>query len=184
MSQQQPTTEEIQEVYRLSLAARDFEINQLVQRNNFFMLFQGVLLAGLLQASGSGNIIPVVSFLICSIGFLISLLQLLMAAGAKFWQERWEHAVENAEKRLFPDPYPAPNAELFRVFSNPADRTNAIVSDRVRAKRFGFLVSQRFSPSRLPIYTALVFSIFWFFLLACTVRFSFSVPSWIVGFPK
>jgi len=45
---------------------REFEITQLAQRNNFFMIFQGVMLAGVIQSS---HAIPVVSFLVCVAGF-------------------------------------------------------------------------------------------------------------------
>lgn len=84
----------LKDAYLVAITARDFEITQLVQRNNFFMVFQGVLLAGLLQASNGGDIHPVVIFIACLAGLLISILQFFMASGAKFWQERWEDAVE------------------------------------------------------------------------------------------
>ncbi len=184
MSQEQPTAEELKDAYRIAIAARDLEISQLVQRNNFFMVVQGVLLAGLIQASGNGKIIPIVAFLVCLAGLLVSVLQILMAAGAKFWQERWEHAVETAEAKLFPNAEPAINAELFRVFSSPKETTNAIVEKRMKGKHLGWLVTCRFSPSRLPIHTALVFAVIWLLLWLCTFRGGFAVPSWITGFPQ
>jgi hypothetical protein len=184
MSQEVPTPDELKEAYRTALAARDLEINQLVQRNNFFMIFQGVLLAGLLQASGNTKIIPVVAFLVCACGLCVSILQVMMASGAKFWQERWEQAVEDAEARLFPKPEPEKNASLFRVFSAPPASINAIVDTRMRGKRLEYLVTARFSPSRLPVYAALAFALIWFLLLLCTLKpwGPFGVPSWITGF--
>lgn len=181
MSQEQPIPEEIKDVYRLAIAARDFEITQLVQRNNFFMIFQGVLLAGLLQASNNGHITAVVAFLVCLAGLLISILQFFMASGAKFWQERWEQAVETAEVKLFPNPEPALNADLFRVFSNP--NPNAIVENRMKNKCLGWLIL-RGSPSMLPIYAALIFVVTWLLLWLCTFNFSFAIPSCITGFPR
>lgn len=181
MSQEQPIQEEIKDAYHLAISVRDFEITQLVQRNNFFMIFQGVLLAGLLQASNNGHITSVVAFLVCLAGLLISILQFFMASGAKFWQERWEHAVETAEAKLFPSADPALNADLFRVFSNP--NPNAIVENRMKNKCLGWLVT-RSSPSRLPMYAALIFVVTWLLLWLCTFTCPFAIPSCITGFPK
>lgn len=181
MSQEDPTPEQLKDVYLLAITTRNFEITQLVQRNNFFMIFQGVLLAGLLQASNNGHVTHVVAFLVCLAGLLISILQFFMASGAKFWQERWEHAVEMAEGKLFPNAGPAFNADLFRIFSNP--NPNAIVESRMKNKCLGWIVT-RGSPSRLPIYVALIFIATWLLLWLCTFSFPFAVPSCITGFPK
>jgi hypothetical protein len=179
MTQENPTQEELKDVYCLAIAARDFEITQLVQRNNFFMIFQGVLLAGLLQASNTstGHITSVVAFLVCLAGLLISILQFFMASGAKFWQERWEHAVEAAEAKLFPNT--AEHTDLFRMFSNPDP--DSIVRNRMQGKCLGWLVT-RSSPSGLPIYTALIFVVIWLLLWLST--FTFPCASFITGFPK
>lgn len=79
----------------LALRQREFEINQLTQRNNFFMIFQGVLIAGLVQSGGSAA--AVVSFALCLIGMFVSWAQICMAAGSKFWQIRWERAAKTLE---------------------------------------------------------------------------------------
>ena len=71
--------EALSQLYKLCIETRNFEITQLINRNNFFMIFQGVLLAGTMQSSGS---IAIVSFLVCLCGLLISLLQTGMACGA------------------------------------------------------------------------------------------------------
>jgi hypothetical protein len=83
--------------FELAIRLREFEIGQLAQRNNFFMIFQGVLLAGVVQSTGS---IPIVSFMACVAGLFTSILQTGMAAGAKYWQERWEYGAERAERIL------------------------------------------------------------------------------------
>ena len=54
--------EALKSLFKIALATRDFEITQLVQRNNFFMIFQGVLFAGVMQ---SAHTKPLVSFLVC-----------------------------------------------------------------------------------------------------------------------
>jgi len=89
---------EIGELYKLTMEGRNFEIEQLMQRNNFFMVFQGVLLAGFLQAQTKAP--PLVTLVACLIGICCSWQQRNMAAGAKFWQSRWEYAAGSAEREL------------------------------------------------------------------------------------
>lgn len=81
--------------FQLALHQREFEISQLTQRNNFFMIFQGVLIAGLVQSNGAAA--AMISFALCVIGFIVSLFQIGMAAGSKYWQVRWERAAKTTE---------------------------------------------------------------------------------------
>ena len=78
---------EIKAIYKLSIETRNFEINNLIQRNNFYMLFQGVLLASVFSSQASK---PNVESLICLSGVFISWFQIKSSAGAKYWQEYWE----------------------------------------------------------------------------------------------
>lgn len=84
-----------QKGFDLDIRLREFEINQLTQRNNFFMIFQGVMIAGVVQSGGSAA--PLISFLVCLTGMFISLLQIGMAGGAKYWQVRWEASTRTSE---------------------------------------------------------------------------------------
>lgn len=68
-------------VYERCIEIRNFEIGQLTNRNNFLMIFQGVLFAGLVQSVGT---FPVVSFMACITGGLVSWYQTKIAAGAKY----------------------------------------------------------------------------------------------------
>jgi hypothetical protein len=81
--------------FDFAIRQREFEISQLTQRNNFFMIFQGVLIAGIVQSQGTAA--PLISFCVCLVGFVTSLLQVGMAAGSKFWQIRWERAAKTTE---------------------------------------------------------------------------------------
>lgn len=171
------------DLYRTALAARDFEIAQLTHRNNFLMVFQGVMFAGLAQASGGDAVIPVVAFMICLTGLTVALLQIGMAAGAKFWKERWEAVLEQAERRLRRETPAVVGVPTFRVFSAPEEHVRDVVRERVSHKFLGTLISGRFSPSRIPILVAAVLAFMWFLLLICTVSGPFRVPSFITGFP-
>lgn len=81
--------------FQFAQQQREFEIGQLTQRNNFLMIFQGVLIAGLIQSQGTAA--AVASFSVCALGFLVSMFQVGMAAGSKFWQVRWERAAKTTE---------------------------------------------------------------------------------------
>lgn len=79
----------------VDLRLREFEINQLTQRNNFFMIFQGVMIAGLVQSQGTGA--PLITFSMALLGVVTSTLQIGMAGGAKYWQSRWEASTRSSE---------------------------------------------------------------------------------------
>lgn len=82
----------------LDLRLREFEISQLTQRNNFFMIFQGVLIAGLVQSEGTAA--PLITFSMSLLGVATSALQIGMAGGAKYWQSRWEASTRSSEIAL------------------------------------------------------------------------------------
>jgi hypothetical protein len=174
-------------MYQTCIQARYFEITQLVARNNFFMVFQGVLLAGLAQAS-SGKPIPVVSFLICTAGVASAVMQILMASGAKFWQERWESELERVEKQLLShlasdELRTVPVHPLFSLGHQGAiDLVRERLSVRSASVR---LLVHKFSVSRIPIFAGISFLTIWMLLLLCTVAGPWGniIPSFIVGFP-
>ncbi|WP_297424608.1 hypothetical protein [uncultured Acinetobacter sp.] len=87
----------LKKIYEISVKTRNFEIGQLLQRNNFFMIFQGVLFACLIYSS---NTVPFVQLCLCLVGIGTSYFQYKVAAGAKFWQEYWESEVVLAELKL------------------------------------------------------------------------------------
>lgn len=82
----------------LDLRLREFEISQLTQRNNFFMIFQGVLIAGLVQSQGTAA--PLITFSMSLLGVATSVFQIGMAGGAKYWQSRWEASTRSSEIAL------------------------------------------------------------------------------------
>jgi len=79
----------------VDLRLREFEISQLTQRNNFFMIFQGVMIAGLVQSQGTAA--PLINLSMALLGIATSALQIGMAGGAKYWQSRWEASTRSSE---------------------------------------------------------------------------------------
>lgn len=147
----------LKSLFKIALEKRDFEISQLVQRNNFFMIFQGVLFAGVMQSSHGK---PIITFLVCMAGLLTSLFQVGMACGAKFWQEYWEEALQKIESRLLLHIHKTDESrrEIWSLFHDDGEIYSKIVSRRLQRHKAGFfspiswLVMQRFSVSRMPIY--------------------------------
>ncbi|KPZ59633.1 hypothetical protein AN391_00971 [Pseudoalteromonas sp. P1-13-1a] len=166
-------------LFKIALEKRDFEITQLVQRNNFFMIFQGVLFAGVMQSSHTK---PVVTLLVCIAGLLISLFQVGMASGAKFWQEYWEEALKKIEGRLLLHIHRTDDSrrEIWSLFHDRTAIYDEIVNRRLHSHNKSFmsitswLVAKRFSVSRIPIYVGLSLSIIWAVMVFIAVDIDFT----------
>ena len=196
-------------IYKQCIELRNFEIAQLVQRNNFFMIFQGVLFAGVCQSAGA---IPVVSFLVCLAGLGSSILQACMAAGAKYWQVHWEINTQRSEQEMMKImkfhrvlrgqlrkhkvdldddlvskiENRALLAHLFVEDSNSKLIGESLEESRPNALILNWFIMRKFSSSRIPIYTGLFLAVVWLMLLMSTMHvdgWDYPVPQWIVGFP-
>lgn len=174
----------LKSLYNISIEIRNFEINQLIQRNNFFMLFQGVLLASALQTQASK---PFVEIIICFAGVMVSIYQLQMASGAKFWQEWWESRVEHFEK-LLSDKTGSEGRYFHELFDVSRDKVHETIKKRLSAHR-GWSLSNAlilgvFSVGRAPIKVSIVLIISWVLLLIHTLDISniADLPNFVKGF--
>ena len=157
----------VKRLYELTIRIRDFEITQLSQRNNFFMIFQGVLFAGLatLYQNDKGEaFVPFIAF----VGLIVSFFQIGISSGAKYWQEYWEAAVKEIEEellRVMALKGHETREKVYRIFSISMVDVDTKVKDRLNRSSTNriikYLVSRKFSVSRIPIYTALTFFILW-----------------------
>lgn len=182
-NKQEPTElESIKSVYGICIETRNFEINQLIQRNNFFMLFQGVLLAAALQNQTSK---PFVEFVICLAGVLVSLYQMQMASGAKFWQEWWETRLEHYEKELGEK---MKSQRFYELFTTTEQATFEAVSKNIsKSKKSSItncLILKNFSVGRTPIKVSIVLLLTWTALLIHTINIPITIntPTIITGF--
>ena len=169
----------LQRVYEISVNTRNFEITQLTNRNNYYMLFQGVLLAAVFSNQASK---PLVEFLICLAGIGVSYNQVKVASGAKFWQEYWEFQASEAEKAL--KNYTIEHYADYNftdLFNLDSDVMKDKVRDRFKAdlahqnwldKTYTKLILSKASVSRAPIYTAVV-------LLICWIALSLHTLEWV-----
>lgn len=184
--EEHPDISALKALFKTTLETRNFEISMLVQRNNFFMIFQGVLLAGIIQ---SAHTKPIVSFMVCLAGFLVSSYQVKMAAGAKFWQEYWEAALQRIEQELLEsiDSKISKRRKTVCLFHDQIHVYEKMVKERLIGHGFSLtnkLIMNRYSVSRVPIYVAMVLAAIWLTLIVCSLREypPFSIPSFIVGF--
>lgn len=171
-NEENSTTSSIKSVYKICIQTRNFEIEQLIQRNNFFMLFQGVLLAAALQNQASK---PYVELIVSLIGIFVSYYQLQMSCGAKFWQEWWESRVEELEVKLKNSP-DVKDHEFHDLFNTSASQVHERVSKRL-SQNGGYsiinqLILNRFSVSRAPISVSLVLLFGWSALTLQTLKFT------------
>lgn len=174
----------LKSVYKICIETRNFEINQLIQRNNFFMLFQGVLLAAALQNQASK---PYVELIVCLAGVFVSIYQLQMASGAKFWQEWWESRVDHYEGKLR-ELKQTESGHFFELFATSTDEVYKEISGRLNKSRrmslTNILILRSFAVGRAPIKVGLVLLVAWLLLLMHTFSFSAlpDVSVYIKGF--
>ncbi|HHH0264691.1 TPA: hypothetical protein ACPZMZ_000372 [Yersinia enterocolitica] len=171
----------IKRLYELTIRVRDFEITQLSQRNNFFMLFQGVLFAGLatLLQNSSGKDYAA---LVCFIGFFVSMFQIGISSGAKYWQEFWEESVRKTEielikemKSIHPDSK-LHREKVYKLFSIEMSEVESSVRKRLNRSKANWLIKKlilaKFSVSRIPIWAGIFFFVAWLSLLIWFLLFS------------
>jgi hypothetical protein len=156
----------------MSITTRNFEISQLMQRNNFFMIFQGVLLASILQIEVFR---PPLLLLICITGVFVSYYQFQVACGSKFWQVWWENRVQYFEKKLksvkenteeigvnnhesFESLFTISDEEIQKNVERDLGSHSAAVG---RSKLLNCLIAKRFSVSRAPIVVSAVLTGTW-----------------------
>lgn len=165
---------ELKAVYKLAIATRNFEIQQLINRNNFFMLFQGVLLAAVFNNQASK---PYVEFIICFAGIFISWHQMQVAAGAKYWQEWWELKTSDIEQELKSSLGDDEFISLFYLNKKESESHRNEVIKKVE-KTEGVIetfcndiIKKKYSVSRVPIRTGLVLMLTWILLFLSTINF-------------
>lgn len=184
---------ELKAVYKLAVETRNFEISQLINRNNFFMLFQGVLLAAVFSNQAPK---PIVEFIICFSGIIISGHQIKVAAGAKYWQEWWELKTSEIENKL-KDTIGKDNfIPLFSLSAETDEEKEEMkkfkekVIKKINKPESKFLeidynkiITTKYSVSRVPIYTGFVLMLTWAALLFSTLGWfhSFDFSAFIHG---
>lgn len=169
-------------IYGRVLELRNFEIQNLNTRNTFISAANIGLFAFTVEHAEA-------SCLLAILGFMVSFLQTQMAAGAKYWQEVWEHKLSDTERKLYQiyieenklNPDPDPFIHLFTpenmidyenneiIDSKFYEQQNREVHEIMKRKLqtnslIDKFILKKYSVSRTPIYLGIIMMFFWGFL--------------------
>jgi hypothetical protein len=80
------------EVFKIALDTRNFEINLFWQRCNYFLVLNSALAIGFFGIKEEEYHLPT-----AILGLIVCVLWFRVALGSKYWQSRWEQALEQLE---------------------------------------------------------------------------------------
>jgi hypothetical protein len=83
------------DLYKVALDTRNMEIGLFWQRSNYFLVLNTALALGFFNTKSYFD-----ALVLSGMGVLISGLWLLVNAGSKFWQSRWEQRLKIVEKQI------------------------------------------------------------------------------------
>lgn len=84
------------EIYKTALETRNFEIKLFWQRSNYFLVLNTAIAVGFISRDELDRL----AFLLSLVGLVAAWLWVRVNLGSKYWQARWEHRLEVAEKQL------------------------------------------------------------------------------------
>ena len=163
--------EYLKDSYKLSIETRNFEINNFINRNNFFMLFQGVLLAAVMSNQASK---PFVEFYICLLGIILSWYQIHTGAGAKYWQTYWEKKADLTESQ-YQSYLNSKNIETLTLFKFNDNESHQIINQELLAGNFidRHIIRKKPSVTKIAIKASILIFMVWFLLLLHTFNLNF-----------
>ena len=85
----------LEDIYRIAIETRNFEIKLFWQRSNYFMALNTAIAVGFFSLNNKAYA-PILAFL----GAIVSVAWFLVNLGSKFWQSRWERRADILEKKL------------------------------------------------------------------------------------
>lgn len=150
-----------EELYKIALETRNFEISMFWQRSNYFLALNTVVAIGFFSLEKQ-----VYAVLLSIFGFLVSLLWFCVNLGSRFWQSRWEERLRLVELDI------SPEIQFFAADWNTNYEDAKAGLDSARHSRirrfFDRLVLTKPSVSFMMIVLSLVFVLLWLALLVTT----------------
>ena len=154
-----------EELYKIALETRNFEISMFWQRSNYFLALNTVVAVGFFSGSVKDHQFQAVSLSV--FGIIVSLLWFLVNLGGKFWQSRWEHRLRLVEQGV------SPEIEFFSADWKTIRKDVEASLNFARHSRiprfFDRLVLTKPSVSLMMILLSLVFVLLWLVLLGITL---------------
>lgn len=144
------------ELYRIALDTRRFEIQMFWQRSNYFLALNTAIAIGFFTLKGAQPF----SGVLASLGVAVSLLWWSVTLGGKYWQARWEEAAWRLEEEV------APNAKLFSAapyeVREEVERSFAR-GEHSRLQKLMYAMTLKYKPSvsYMMILLAAAFTLFW-----------------------
>lgn len=178
--------------YQEAISRRAYELAETMTRNNFFMVFQGVVVAGALNLSNATKTGQWLWVVVALLGIVLSVLQFQMAASGRYQileANRIAKARELDLLNAIPKGQPVYHfmTETYKGGSHSSSYTSTCYRDVMPVWRsLGYTadpkkdkqvyerecklvareIMRRRSPSVIPIYVALGFVVFWMVALA------------------
>ena len=153
-----------QDVYKLALDTRNFEIGLFWQRTNYFLALNTALAVGFFNLQG--RMYPL---LLAFLGFVVSILWYQVALGSKFWQSRWENRLRVVEEgighnlQLFSADWKTIRADVTASLSNSNHKGFQRILDRQILKKYSVsynmtLLSLLFVAAWVVLFVAKMFN--------------------------
>lgn len=171
--------------YEAALRIQESELNQLAVRNNFYIVFQGVIIAGFIQSYKDCNI-SFVYLIFALLGLFISFIHVRASESAKILFVASNNVVKYMEEYIEQKVKSADNAnpvflmhargdtpkkrwEIFKKSANPSGEIGKNLTPPEGTVFFScsnsfVKIFSAQSPSRQYVYAAYVFFAFWFIL--------------------
>lgn len=157
-----------EELFKIAVSTRQFEIQMFWQRSNYFMVLNTAIAIGFFAAKA-----PSYGAVIALLGVGVCVIWCLVNFGSKFWQSRWEEAAARLEAKC------APEAKLFAATRSEVDeevkKSLASSNHSGLQKWMDEQIIKKPSVSYQMTLLSLSFVVFW------TLAFAISVNSIKVG---
>lgn len=147
------------EAFKIALATRNMEIELFWKRSNYFLVLNTAVAAGFFLDAAEEHRLALGIF-----GLVIAFLWLLVNAGSKFWQSRWEQRLHDLESKLNPET---------KLFSSDWTEIHKDVTDSIEfskhswlRKSFDWLVLAKPSVSLMMELLSLAFIVLWIVLVS------------------
>ncbi|MDY7026588.1 MAG: hypothetical protein SVC26_09675 [Pseudomonadota bacterium] len=143
-----------EEVFKLAVSTRQFEIQMFWQRSNYFMILNTAIAVGFFSLKNE-SYAPVLA----ALGAAVSMLWYFVSLGGKYWQSRWEEAASRLESEC------APEAKLFAATKDEVHQE--VEASLVKGRHRGFQkwldgqILKKPSVSYQMTFLSFFFVIFW-----------------------
>jgi len=153
------------ELYKMAVSTRQFEIQMFWQRSNYFMILNTAIAVGFFSLK-TESYAP----FLAGLGIAVSMFWYLVNLGGKYWQSRWEEAAWRFESEC------APEAKLFAATKNEVKQE--VVSSLVKGEHKGFQkwldkqILKKPSVSYQMTFLSFFFVLFWITVLIVCIFFA------------